>query len=161
MHGTRSSTDRLLDHVEDVNLGELVESVIGDFERELEAARCSVYLIAEQDVAGRWDRRHLAQICAILISNALRYGAGKPIRVRVDGDETHARLVVRDHGVGIAPDDHHAIFERFETAANGRREPGSLTIARRLCREMGGRIEVDSELGRGAKLTVYLPRAPG
>jgi hypothetical protein len=53
-----------------------------------------------------------------LLANAVRYGAGKPIAVRIDGDDAVAKVAVRDRGVGIAPEDLERIFGRFERAAS-------------------------------------------
>ena len=71
-----------------------------------------------------------------------------------------ARLIVRDHGIGIAPADQQRIFERFERAAPEREFGGlglGLWICGQIARALGGTITVESQLGAGATFTVTLP----
>ena len=85
-----------------------------------------------------------------------------PIEVAVDADHDFARVAVRDHGVGIAPDQQSKIFERFERGVE-QRSGGfgiGLWIVRNICVAMGGTVSVESTLGEGACFTVMLPRRP-
>jgi signal transduction histidine kinase len=69
-------------------------------------------------------------------------------------------LVVQDHGIGIAPEDHQRIFERFERAASTRNYSGlglGLWIAREIVSAHGGRMSVVSAPGSGATFRVELP----
>ena len=71
-------------------------------------------------------------------------------------------LVVRDHGVGIAPHDQERIFGRFERAASSRNYGGiglGLWIVKQLVDAFGGSVAVDSRPGLGSEFTVELPRA--
>jgi signal transduction histidine kinase len=114
-------------------------------------------------VRGTWDRLRLDQVISNLLANAIKYGGGAPIEVEVAGVEDRARLVVRDRGIGVAPEDHAKIFERFERVAPGRRFSGlglGLWIVRKIVEASGGSIEVDSQLGKGAAFVVDLPRGP-
>ena len=100
------------------------------------------------------------QVLRNLLSNALRFGAGRPIEVMVDADHDFARVAVRDHGIGIAPDQQSKIFERFERGSE-QRSGGfgiGLWIVRNICVAMGGAVSVESTLGEGACFTVMLPR---
>jgi len=94
-----------------------------------------------------------------LVSNALKYGAGKPIEISAGVVDGRARLVVRDHGIGIGATDQARIFERFERAVSldyGGIGLG-LHITREIVRAHGGTIRVESELGEGAAFIVELP----
>jgi signal transduction histidine kinase len=146
----------------DVDLCEVTREVCARFERELTLARCPLTLDAPRPAVGRWDRVRLEQIVHNLVSNAIRYGAGRPIHVAVSTDGERADLTVRDQGIGIAPADQQRIFDRFERA--GRRVGGGfglgLWIVRNLCRAFGGDIRVESQLGQGAAFHVTLPRSP-
>jgi signal transduction histidine kinase len=78
------------------------------------------------------------------------------------GDSTHARLRVRDEGIGIAEGDAARIFERFERAVSVRHYGGfgiGLWIVREIVQALGGTIEVESVPGQGATFTVTLPRS--
>jgi signal transduction histidine kinase len=101
------------------------------------------------------------QIVTNLLSNALKYGDGKPIVVEVRSSSAQARLTVRDHGPGIPPEEQRRIFEPFERAGDSD-EGGSglgLWIVRRLAEAHGGKVSVTSVVGKGALFVVDLPRA--
>jgi signal transduction histidine kinase len=109
------------------------------------------------------DATRLDQIVTNLIANALKYGAGAPVEIGVEGDEQVVRLNVRDHGIGISPKDQERIFLRFERAADERQYSGAglgLWITSELVKAMGGRITLHSVPGSGAAFTVVLPRRP-
>jgi PAS domain S-box-containing protein len=171
LHRLLETLDRLLDvsrlssgridlQPEHVNLGDAIREVANTFESELAVARCTLLFADRGDATGWWDRMRLEQIGRNLLSNAIRFGAGRPIRVSVHADQDFATLEVRDHGVGIAPDLHARIFERFERGVE-RRSGGfgiGLWIVQHICVAMGGTISVDSDVGEGACFTVVLPR---
>ena len=145
---------------EDVDLAEVAREVCTRFERELAAAR-SELAVHVAPAVGRWDRLRLEQVATNLLSNAIRYGAGRPIELRVEADRGSARLIVRDQGVGIAEHDLDRIFQRFERVSGSRNSGGlgiGLWLVRTICRALGGSIEVWSRPGHGSTFTVTLPR---
>jgi signal transduction histidine kinase len=113
-------------------------------------------------VQGSWDRLRVEQIVSNLVSNAVKYGGGQPVAVRVEADARAARVLVTDRGIGIAPSEQRRIFGRFERgdAAHGYGGLGlGLWIARELARALGGGIDVASVAGEGSTFTVELPLA--
>lgn len=102
-----------------------------------------------------------------LLSNAARYGGRHPwIRVRArlarapGGKEV--QIQVQDHGAGVDPDDLPYLFEPFYRGKRARNVPGTglgLSLAREIAEAMGGRLTVQSELGRGSCFTLHLPPA--
>ena len=157
---SRLSTGRIDLQPEPTNLAHAVREVISTLEAELAVARCSVTLTERGDTTGAWDRLRLEQICRNLLSNAIRFGAGRPIDVTVDADQDFVTLQVRDHGVGIEPDQQMRIFERFERGTE-QRSGGfgiGLWVVKNICMAMGGTIAVESQIGEGARFTVMLPR---
>jgi signal transduction histidine kinase len=172
LHRLLEILDRLLDvsrlasgridlELEHVDLVESLTDVLASFEAELAVARCEVRLKTPPTVTGWWDRLRLDQICRNLVSNALRFGAGRPIDITVGADDTTATLVVRDHGVGIPPEQQDLIFERFARAPEASRSGGfgiGLWVVRNICLSFGGSIRVDSAVGDGASFAVSLPR---
>ena len=159
---SRLSTGRIDLQPEPMDLAEVVREVIDTFDAELAVARCTVTLSVRGTATGAWDRVRVEQVCRNLLSNAIRFGAGRPIEIAVDADHDFARVSVRDHGVGIAPDHQSKIFERFERGVE-QRSGGfgiGLWIVQNICVAMGGSVSVDSRLGEGARFTVMLPRRP-
>jgi signal transduction histidine kinase len=144
-----------------VDLAELVGAVTERFDPDLQRARCPLELDLAPAV-GRWDRARLDQVITNLLSNAIRYGAGKPITVAVRTEGDRARLTVTDQGSGIAPDRLPRIFDRFERGGVSRNYGGlglGLYIARRIVDRLGGTLSVESEVDRGSSFTVELPLA--
>jgi signal transduction histidine kinase len=95
-----------------------------------------------------------------LLANAIKYGRGRPIELSVTQRGGMAQLMMRDHGIGIAPKEVDRIFGRFERAASARHYGGlglGLYIARQIVAAHGGAIRVDSRPDEGATFTVELP----
>ncbi len=112
-------------------------------------------------IPGVWDRLRLEQVVTNLISNALKYGHGKPIHVEVREESGGGLVEVRDHGIGIPPDQQARIFERFERAVAARAYGGlglGLWITRQIVESAGGWVRVQSRPGEGATFTVWLPK---
>jgi K+-sensing histidine kinase KdpD len=116
---------------------------------------------------GAYDRRRVEQLVDNLIENALKYSDGdSPVEVRAWKDEGAVHVTVKDHGIGIPPDDVVQVFDRFRRASNvdARRYAGiglGLYICRGIVQEHGGRIWVDSTVGEGSTFHVLLPDAGG
>jgi signal transduction histidine kinase len=143
-----------------VDLTAVTREVLDQFAAELARAGCATELEAPHPVLGRWDPLRIEQVVANLLSNACKYGAGKPIRISVEVNGDRARLSVRDHGIGIAPADRERIFERFERAASARHYGGlglGLYITRQVVEAHGGTIRVVSHTGAGSTFAVELP----
>jgi predicted ATPase/signal transduction histidine kinase/tRNA A-37 threonylcarbamoyl transferase component Bud32 len=144
---------------EEVDLGALAGQVVEELRLDLGAAGCVVHLDAAP-VRGLWDRARLEQVITNLLSNALKFGSGRPIEVCVRSAGGGAQLSVRDHGIGIEPDRQPFIFDRFERAVPTAHYGGlglGLYIARRLVQAQGGELRVESVPGQGATFTVTLP----
>jgi signal transduction histidine kinase len=144
----------------DADLAVLVRRVIESHAGQAAAAGCIVDLSGPPSLPGFWDEFRIEQVAANLLTNAFRYGAGKPVQVRVESAPGEALLTVRDHGIGIAAEDQSRIFGQFERAVDKKFAPGlglGLFIARNIVEAHGGRIEVRSETGQGAAFTVRLP----
>ncbi|HZU97447.1 MAG TPA: HAMP domain-containing sensor histidine kinase [Planctomycetota bacterium] len=160
---SRITAGRLDLELEDVDLSEVVRDVTVRSADELRSSGCALTVEAGPSV-GRWDRLRLDQIVTNLLSNAMKYGKGKPIEVRVESDEKRTLLSVADHGIGISPEDQKRVFERFERAADTRAFEGfglGLWIVRQIVEALGGTIRVASQVGVGSTFTVDLPRSPG
>ncbi|RKG85689.1 hybrid sensor histidine kinase/response regulator [Corallococcus terminator] len=154
------TTGRLALELNDVDLTSVVGSAVARLRAEVERMGVTVTLEAGAPLVGRYDRLRIDQVVTNLLSNAARYGQGRPICVRVASEDGTARVTVRDEGIGIRAEDRARIFERFERAVPGRNYGGlglGLWISRQVVEAHGGRITVDSEPGQGATFVVELP----
>jgi two-component system OmpR family sensor kinase len=104
---------------------------------------------------------YLRQLFLILLDNAFKYTtAGGRVEVIGALNEETVTITVADTGIGIAASDLLRIFDRFYRAENARSRPGAglgLAIAQRIAEQHGGKIQVESELGQGSRVTVTLP----
>src|SRR5262249_34921380 len=141
---SRITTGRLELQREEVNLGELAADAAEHFDSAARSAGCPLSVAAPSSpVLGHWDRLRIEQVVAHLLSNARKYGAGKPVQVSIGESEGVARLIVSDEGIGIAPEDVTRIFGRFERAVSTRHYGGlglGLFIARQIVEAHEGEI---------------------
>lgn len=146
--------------VEEIDLVDLVRDAVHRLDDDAVRAETSVRVSAVASVVGRWDRGRLEQVVTNLVSNALKYGAGKPVEVIVSEEDGRAVLVVKDQGIGIEKEAQARIFERFERAVSSSHYGGfglGLWIVRQIVDSLGGHIEVTSTLGVGTTFRVRLP----
>jgi PAS domain S-box-containing protein len=160
---SRAAAGRLQLEFETVELVEVVREVAGRFSDELAAAGSALTIETAPSVVGNWDRLRMEQVVTNLVGNAIKYGGGRPIEVTLEGTSDQARLLVRDHGIGIEPTKIGRLFERFERAVPSRSYGGlglGLYIARQIVEGHRGVIRVESSLGEGSVFTVEIPRSP-
>ena len=160
---SRIRAGRLALERETVDFAALLQDVVARSEADAAGAGCQLMLAASAPVVGRWDRLRLEQVVTNLVSNAIKYGAAHPIELSVVQEGSSARLTVRDHGIGIAPEHQARIFQRFERAVSERHYGGfglGLWIVRQIIESLGGDIRVQSQPGQGATFTVELPLEP-
>ena len=104
------------------------------------------------------DEKWLQLVVEQVLSNAVKYAPGGHVKVWSEGE----RLFIQDDGVGIAAEDLPRIFERGFTGYNGRMDKRAtgigLYLSQEICRKLGHTITVESELGKGTRVTVGLAR---
>lgn len=108
----------------------------------------------------RGDAVRIEQIVLNLINNAIKFSERGRVSFDVAAFGGEVVFTVRDSGPGISPDMRARLFQRFEQADGPQRRAGSglgLAICRELATRMGGRIEMDSEVGAGSTFRVSLP----
>jgi len=142
------------------NLSHLVLSIVHRYEAEATHQHCVLELGIEAEVSGLFDPLAVEQIIDNLVSNAIKFGAGKPVTVRLRSNGHAAWLEVQDGGIGMSCDQQDRIFGRFEQIVAHHHGGGfglGLWIANRLVEAMDGRITVLSRPGEGSTFTVMLP----
>ncbi len=116
--------------------------------------------VAVEGVAVQADPDKLRQVLDQLISNAVKYSPdGGTVTVSARCIDDAVELAVADEGVGIPQAERERIFSKFYKAGGGQGTGLGLFIAQGLVREMGGRMWVDSEEGRGSRFAFELPLA--
>ena len=139
----------------------------------LDAAAESVHLLADgagvplvvEPVEGtvHVDRDRMLQALVNLLTNAIKFSErGSPVVLTAERDEKETGLIVRDHGRGIPADKAELIYEPFRQVDQGdaRAKGGTgigLAITQTIVQRHGGRIELQSEVGRGSTFTICLP----
>jgi signal transduction histidine kinase len=109
------------------------------------------------------DRQLLGRVVTNLLDNALKYSPdGSPVELGARATQDEISFWVRDHGIGITPEQERRIFERFYQADSSttRKFRGAglgLSMVRDLLGHLGGTIEVQSESGAGSTFTIRLP----
>jgi len=144
-----------------VDLAAIVREVVERFGLEIERRHVIVKMHAGSPVVGMWDGARLDQVVSNLLSNALKFGAGRPVEISVRAEAARAVLIVRDRGIGIAPQIRSKIFGPFSGAVSTRHHAGlglGLWITHQIVRASGGSITVDSRPDEGSTFTVELPR---
>lgn len=157
---SRISSGKLTIYHEEFNLSEMVHEAYLGFVDQFEASGCKVEIQCDEEVWGRWDMIRLEQVVINLFTNAIKYGPGRPISIRVFRDKKEACIIVKDSGIGIAPENQSRIFDQFERAVENTEVSGlglGLYIGRQIVALHSGSIHVESELGKGATFIVRLP----
>ncbi|MCI0404249.1 MAG: ATP-binding protein [Acidobacteria bacterium] len=149
-----------------VAVADLIESCVVTARLKAEQKQLALVIdVAPRLPSIRADSNRLREVLQNLLDNAVQYTpAGGRITVRVAAGEGEVVISVADTGIGIPRVDLERIFERFYRvdAARSREAGGTglgLSIARHLVEAHGGRIAVESEVGRGSTFSVFLPTA--
>ncbi len=144
-----------------VDAGSVLDEVVTSVAEDAVWAACEIVVHKSGELTGRWERVQLERVLANLITNARKYGGGRPITIEVSGEPTGVIIRVRDEGLGIPARDLPHIFERFYRGENGGRASGlgvGLWIVEGLVHQLGGTIACESQVGAGTTFTVRLPR---
>jgi signal transduction histidine kinase len=149
---------------EKVSLDDLARDVLETFQPVAldRALRLEAAITPGMLITG--DRGRLFQVLANLLDNALKYTAtGGRVRLSVepDGRGAGTMVSVADDGVGIAEKDLPHIFERYYRGDENRSGPGAglgLPLVQGVVEAHGGKVTVESELGKGSTFRVFLPR---
>ena len=114
---------------------------------------------------GCWDRMRIEQVITNLISNALKYGEGKNINIKIEKNQNldEVKIIVKDHGIGMIPELQLHVFERFARGSYDNKIAGlglGLYITKQIVDAHQGKIELISEVDIGSTFTVTLPINP-
>lgn len=156
----RIETGKLTVAKSKVNLCRLVTETAERLRPQFDEAQASLSVDCPEQLEVEVDAERMEQVVVNLLTNALRYGRSKPVRVEVGRRGELARVAVRDEGIGISAEHQARVFDRFERAISSNEVSGlglGLYISRQIVERHGGRIFVESEPGRGSTFAVELP----
>lgn len=140
---------------------DLVRACVRKYEQLAARAGSTLECLQPGPVEGTWDHLATEQVLDNLLSNAIRYGDGQPVRVEVESEPNWVEVRVIDHGIGVAPADQERIFQRFERGVGSSRSGGfgiGLWLSSKLVQAQGGTLALQSELDKGSTFTLRLPR---
>jgi PAS domain S-box-containing protein len=147
------------------------QSVIQEVKESLDQMAASKGLAFEvdlpaEDVTVLADRRALSQILINLVNNAIKFTEKGSVRIELRrherGEDPTAEISVTDTGIGIRAEDHSRLFDAFRQLGASRHEGTGLGLhlSRELAKLLNGRIELESEHGRGSRFALVLPSVP-
>ena len=159
---TKSQTGRLNVVYQDIDLDDIVPGVVDIFKMIAEMKKIDLkYLPADEKLTVRADNDMIKTIIRNFLSNAVKFTPeGKAIEVFYKREGEFARISVRDHGVGIAPERVESIFHKGETTYGTGGEEGSglgLQLCQDFARKNGGEAQVESTLGEGSTFSFTIP----
>jgi signal transduction histidine kinase len=160
---TRMTSGHLVINRQSGDLTNLVVDVVDRARASVAGSAADIAVQADVGVMGCWDLVLVETVVTNLVSNAIKFGAGKPVAVTVSMVGSRARLTVADQGIGIPTDAQRRIFERFERANPADNYGGfglGLWIVREVVEAHGGTIDVSSSPGVGTTFVVELPSHP-
>jgi signal transduction histidine kinase len=141
--------------------GEATEAALNHLEPWIRESGVKIETGPLPEVAG--DRVQFVRVFQNLVSNALKYRAGAPLQIRIDAQRDGDAWIfsVQDNGMGIPAEYHEAIFSPFKRLHGGEYQGSGvgLAICRRVVERHGGRIWVESSVGKGATFRFTIPAA--
>jgi PAS domain S-box-containing protein len=158
---SRITAGKLGLNIEEFDFVKMIYEVLQRFQSQFASANCDVELHLPEELPVQMDSFRLEQVITNLLTNALKYAPGKPIKISLSSDEQNIIFTVQDHGIGIAKEDQRRIFMRFERAVSVNHFGGlglGLYISHQIVDAHGGTILVESEVDHGSTFTVKLPR---
>ena len=142
------------------DLSEVVKEAVERFSEVASHAKCELRVTAPSNILTRIDKFRLDEAIGNVISNAIKYGAGKPVDIELKSKANKATLIVQDRGIGIPEEDLSRVFGRFERTSISHNYGGlglGLYIAKQVIEQHKGSIRAENRSGGGARIVIELP----
>jgi signal transduction histidine kinase len=145
-------------------LAPLLSELTDRFRAAAERKGLRLYVCESNALCLHSDRLAVSRVLANLLDNAIKFTDQGSVRVEVDGSESGVEIHVIDTGIGISTSDSARLFEEFYQVHNNERDRSKgfgigLAIARRLARQLGGDVLLESAPGSGSRFSLVVPNA--
>lgn len=160
---SRIENGRLILHLGQVDLNQLVNEVAEQFLPQLTLGHCHLQIEIDRCLVGQWDCRRLEQVILNMLSNVVKYAPGSKAKITAKKHGTNAVIVIEDNGPGIAIARQARLFERFERAVTEPTSSGlglGLYVVKRIITAHHGHIVLESTPGNGTRFIITLPLRP-
>ena len=159
---TKSQTGRLNVVIQDLDLNDIIPGVVDIFEMIAQTKRIKLNLqMSDSPLVVTADNDMLKTVVRNFLSNAIKFSPeDSSIEIIMTKEAEFAKVSVKDHGVGIAPDRLGSIFHKGETTYGTGGEEGSglgLQLCQDFARKIGGDCMVESVVGEGSTFSVLIP----
>ena len=153
------TTGRIDLEIEKTNISDIVTAVAERLSTRLPDKNLITVVIQKQIVC-MCDKLRIEQAVTNLVTNAIKYGNNKPITITVTNGDDHVKIIVKDQGIGIPPEQQKKIYNLFERAVTSKNYQGlgvGLYITNQIVKEHHGRIRLNSKPNNGSTFTLELP----
>ncbi|MBC7743502.1 MAG: response regulator [Flavobacterium sp.] len=157
---THISQGTMLLHKQKTDLNMIISQVFEEHNNEITDSGCAVTLDLKENIPLNMDAVRIQQVITNLLTNALKYAGGKPVRISSFAQDNTAILLVEDNGPGISKENLEIIFNRYERINASSNLGGlglGLYISKQIVESHGGELKVESILGKGSKFLIGLP----
>lgn len=155
------ASGRLKLDLEPCDLGEIVAEVAERLSEQAATAGSELRVNVSSGIATLSDKFRLDEALSNIVSNAIKYGAGRPVNIQLKATAAKATLVIHDRGIGIPTEDLSRIFGRFERTAVSKNYGGlglGLYIASQIIEQHQGSIKAESSAKGGTRFVIEMPR---
>ncbi len=157
---SRINSGKLSFKKEKMDLEKLTLNIIERMKPQFLSAKYLEVKVSTSEAIGIWDSQRIEQVIVNLLSNSIKYGAGKQVSVSLSVKNKMARFSVSDLGGGITKEDQSKIFGRFQRIGDVTKVEGlglGLYIAQQIIEAHNGKIWVESEPGKGSTFIFEIP----
>ncbi len=173
LSSTKITEDRMQLNLSKVEVNSIINTALEAFESKAEGKGLDLKYKEVEDVYIYGDKTRFKQIVTNLTSNAVKYTQEGFVEVKVEEEDKNVCIVVKDTGVGISEEDMKNLGKKFYRAKQYLNDTGETKLVRPggtglglyvsfgLAELMNGKLEVESEVGKGSVFTVCLPKYTG
>lgn len=157
------STGKLKVERKEADVCEFLETTVRRFEEQFDQAGMELKVKLPEKMTAYFDPVRMEQAVGNLLTNALKYGEGKPVEVRLKQVKKGVEIRIKDQGQGIAADKQQLVFERFKRGVNNGLSGGlgvGLFITQQIMLAHGGEVKLKSAPGEGSEFCLYWPNDP-